>query len=288
MTILVEDFGQNDRFSELSEILRTPAHFLTEVLSSDKTFPVKLFVEPGQWALPFFEARDFTQQYAGYQPFFVMDDIIDYSEYQKQIPNQIADTIYGEKLTPIAVVNCKNLDEWIDRINVKPPYKRGVKFQRLNDTYQSSTLDEMLSKLSESFKHKQEKYPDFCPTSYHVLDAVFNHPTWVIHTVSEEDGWVSTMAGFIYNDTFYVPYIDLTDDEALRKRHRCYVIGHIKAAQLAARLGLKKADFGIYLPYKDLLAFDREFKAGIRYTKPRALEDDYLQVKGASDYKPQV
>ena len=59
------------------------------------------------------------------------------------------------------------------------------------------------------------------------------------------------------------PFILITENESLRKKHRCYVVGHQEVVRLGYKLGCKSVDFGLFFDYKDSLNIPRTWLKGI-------------------------
>lgn len=267
--------------TELAATYNCPRVWLDQINSRHGKWPLQILRTP-ETSLIYYNCRDFNAPTEGLQPFLIFDDVINYSDKLRTVPEYHPEFYILEQATPIAIVdlNKQSYSDWVDKLGVKPTYKQGAKFQQLTIEYFFLDPQQKLlpQKLLASLTRKQTQYPDFDGIGLHIIRNLLGNVTQdvMIEICDNELGWLATCLCFLTPTTLYMPYIDVSTDEILRKKQRGYVIGHMLAVKLAVEHNLKYVNFGLFFPYKSILACDCFYHPGLRYHNPLPVPEDYV------------
>ena len=181
--------------------------------------------------------------------------------------------------TPIAKLDLTSIsfEDWQKGVPCKSSYIKGAKFSDLDISVQeftiqenSNQLDDFVQTLVPLFQLKQKQYPDTSVESFvsnfkTIYNIKHGNKAYIIKAmdkvVNEE---VFTFIAYTNDEKeCFGPFILITENELLRKKHRCYIVGHQEVIRLGYKLGCKSVDFGLFFDYKESLNIPRTWLKGI-------------------------
>lgn len=193
----------------------------------------------------------------GYHTWLWYDDVFDYVPLIHKIRLEGPSRWIRNPVACGIDTSTIELQTWLRSIKIRPSYVMGKKYQQVRVVVEEYSIDDLLSSSHDLFQHKRIRYPDCFPEdSCRVMYYLYK--SRASYKISGYDGkdWLFTTLCFVKpGSSLFGAFIDMTDDEQLRKKHRCYLLGHTEPVRFAYAKNYPLAEFGFNYGYKEPLQF---------------------------------
>ena len=203
------------------------------------------------------------------QPFLVLDELRDMGPELATIPLPPEVKVVKHGI-PIATLRPedRSFDDWSRAVKVKSSYIRGAKFADLEVLHKGQPVS---AEYQWVFDRKRDKFGTHYSYEQHIL-ALMDYcgtdnitATLIGDTVADQLVCLLFSVHDVNRGVLHVPFIHVTDDEVLRRKHMSYVVGHHETVRLGYSLGVQGINFGVYLNFKDPLGLTKVWYSGLRY-----------------------